>query len=260
MATRPRQTEQDIIADGKIVAGATRTRFGEIVAADARRKTPFLPETRLVSFEDAVARFERMVGGQNVATGGRLGATLVESEERVQVYALLQEIRDEVNVSNLSDPSIGRTFGVGLKLSPRSTPKVLAVGHGILSAWEKAEYRQAAIDAGVDEERIEELRLRTQALGDANTRHGLMHGAAVGQTKSKQRLMRQVRSETAYFRRVAKVVFRRQPEALALFASVQPRREVQPRTGRADEGGQGTPAKLAVQADKADKADKTDSK
>jgi hypothetical protein len=253
MATRPKQTDQDIIADGKLVAGATRTRFGEIAAADARRKTPFLPETRLSAFEDMVSRFERMVGGQTVAASDRIGATASEEGERAQVYALVQEIRDEVTLGHPKDPGIGHAFGVGAKLSPQSTPRVLTAAQGILSAWEKPEYRQAAIDAGVSEERMETLRSHTEALGAANVSQGLAHGAAVGQTQTKQQLRRMVRSEATYLRRVAKVVFRRQPEVLSLFANVQPRQAVQPR-GRADEGD---PAAKAAKV-KAEQVGKTE--
>ncbi|HEX2569084.1 MAG TPA: hypothetical protein VH877_05940 [Polyangia bacterium] len=253
MATRSKQTDQDIIADGKLVAGATRTRFGEIAAADARRKTPFLPETRLSSFEDMVFRFERMVGGQNVAASDRLGATRSEEGERAQVYALVQEIRDEVTLGNPQNPGVGHAFGVGAKLSPQSTPRVLTAAQGILSAWEKPTYRQAALDAGVSEERIETLRSHTLALGEANVSQGLAQGAAVGQTQTKQQLRRMVRSETTYMRRVAKVVFRRQPEALALFANVQPRQAVQPRP-RADQGGRSAKAAKA-KAEQASKAE-----
>ena len=232
MATRPKQTEQDIIADGKHVVGAARDHFAEIMAADMRRKNKLLTEARLTTFESSIANLERAVGGHAVIFSSLVGATALEGQQRSQLYNLIKDIRAEVKLGNSGITKVGRAYGVGVRLNARSTPAVLNVAQRILSAWEEPEYRQAALDAGVAEESIEELRRLTESLGGADTRQKMTRGTGIGQTGMKRQLLRTVRSETAYLRRVARLVFRNQPEVLAEFASALPRRTVQPRIAR----------------------------
>lgn len=232
MATRPRQTEYDAIADGKHIANMTRIHFEAIAAADARRKDKLLPESRLVAFEASIVRFVNAIGRRGATLTAQVGIGIAKGRQRAELLAALVEIRDEVKLGRPGDRAMGCAFGVGMRLDRRSTPRLLAAGHVVLSSWSKPELGQAAMDLGITAERIARLRALVEGLAASHTRHGLMRGEGHGQTLDKKDELRRLRRETTYLRSVARLVFRRQPVVMIQFASPVRRATVVPRGAR----------------------------
>jgi hypothetical protein len=236
MATHPKQAQHGIVAEARLVAAMTREHFAAFAAADAQRKVKFLPESRLGAFEGAVAELEKAIGGRMVAFTSQMGATWAEGELRTRLYAVLRDVREEVKLGYLGDAAIGYAFGVGVRMSGNSTPRVLSVARRVLASWERPEYREAAMNVGIAHARMEEVRGLTEALGTAQAAQDVMCGAARGQTLVKDEQLAKVRRETVYLRRVARFVFRKQPEVLAAFASTVPRRVARRRVSQVLEG------------------------
>jgi hypothetical protein len=230
MTTRPKQTEQNIIADGRRVAAAVRRHIDLFTEADARREEKLLSSERLERFESYIEALD--VASGNTITGSALmtQTTTTESEHRTVLYEALVDVRAEVKVAYKSNPAIGRVFGVGRALSSRSTPMLLKVGRAVLTSWQDQELRAAAERAGITAARIGEIAEQVVALGEADTAQNAALTQGRGRTLTKRQLLRVVRSETAYVREVAAVVLRRDPALLEEFASTLPRRVVQPRS------------------------------
>lgn len=230
MATRRKRTEQNILADGRHVADAARRHYDVIRQDDARREEKLLPSERLDRFESAIEALDAASGG--TLTGGALQIKAADrqSARRTALYQALVEVRAEVKVTSKGNPAIGRAFGVGFALSPRSTPVLLTVGNAVLTSWQDEELRTAAERAGIDAARIGGIAAQVAALGEADTARHTALTRGHGRTLTKKQLLHTVRSETAYVRQVAAVVFRGDPVVLGEFKSTQPRYTVKHRT------------------------------
>jgi hypothetical protein len=232
MATRPRQTEYDAIADAKHVVAMTRSHFAAIAAADAQRKGKLLPESRLAAFEASIAAFEQAVATRGATFTAQVGIGFAKGRQRAELLTTLVEIRDEVKLGRPDDAAMGRAFGVGMRLDRRSTIRLLVVGQLVLSSWGNPAFAQAAVDLGITAERIARLRALVDGLIDAQVEHSSMRGVGRGQTLDKKQELRKMRRETTYLRSVARLVFRQQPEVLVEFSSPVRRGTVRPRGPR----------------------------
>lgn len=239
MTTRPKKTEQNVIADARHVADAARRYFAVIQEMDARREEKLLTEERLARFEANIEDFVAASGGSITGLALQAGATLSESARREVLYEVLGKVRAEVKVAYKRNRAIGRAFGVGLVLEQGSTPSLLKVGNVVLASWREPELRLAAERAGIDADRMGVIADQVEALSAAGTAQGAMLAKGRGRTLTKRQLLREVRSETSYLREVAAVVFRRNPVVLTEFASTQPRRAVTPRPEAGKPTGEG---------------------
>jgi hypothetical protein len=240
MTTRPKMTEQNLIADGRHVAGAARRHFSVIQQVDAQREKKLLTEERLGRFELNIEALAGASGDHLTGLALQVKATVGEVALRAMLYPELRDMRTDVKLAYPKDRSIGRAYGVGLPLSPLSTATLLKVGGVAIASWQKPELRLAAESAGIDEARIARITQYMQALAVADTAQSAALAQGRGRTLTKAQLIRAVRSETAYVRAVAARVFRDDPAVLTEFASTLPRRAVKPRpdTGGATEGGE----------------------
>jgi hypothetical protein len=237
--TRPKKKEQNVIADARHVAGAARRHFGVIEQVDAGREKKLLAPERLARFEANIEAFAAASSGSVTGVALQARATLSEAERRSVLYPVLRDVRADIKLTYKEEPAIGRAYGVGLKLSPLSTPSLLQVGGAMLSSWKDPELRQAAERAGIDAPRMNVIAEHVDALTTADTAQNAALAQGRGRTLTKAQLSRSIRTETAYVRQVAAVVFREDPAMLTEFASTQPRRAVKPRpdTGGAEGGG-----------------------
>ncbi|HEX2570990.1 MAG TPA: hypothetical protein VH877_15630 [Polyangia bacterium] len=240
MATRPRQTEYDAIVDGRHVVHMARLHFAAIAAADARRKHKLLPEERLAAFEATIEGFEWVVAERGATLTRQIRAGMIKAQRRAELFSLLAEIRDVIKLGRPGDRSLGRAFGVGLRLDKRSTSRLLTAGQVVLSSWERPEFGPVAVDLGITAESIARLRALVEGLVALQTEHGTMRAVGRGQSLNKKLDLRKLRRETTYLRNVARIVFRHAPEVLIEFASPVRRVTVKPRGARAGRrGGEG---------------------
>jgi hypothetical protein len=244
MATKPKRREYELTADARRVADAARRHLSVFEAADAGRRKKLLPVERLVAFEGAIAELARAMGLQITTRSVTMKATAELAAQRRELREKVRDIRDEVRLGHRGDRGVGRAFGVGMRLGEKSTPEVLTVAQGVLSSWEEAGFRAAAMAVGITEARIEDVRVLARALAETGTKRSLLRGKGRGRTRLKRELLEKVRAETVYVREVAQVVLRKRPELLVEFASTLPRRAVRSRkaaemvaTPRADAGG-----------------------
>jgi hypothetical protein len=254
MPTRPKKTEQNVIADARHVAGAARRHFDVIEQVDARREKKLLTEERLVRFEANIEALAGASGGSVTGLALQAKATGSEAALRSVLYPELRDVRAGIKLTYTEDAGIGRAYGVGLQLSPLSTPSLLRVGRAVLSSWKNPELRAAAERAGIDAARMSVLAEYVEALTTADTAQNAALAQGRGRTLTKAQLNRAVRSETAYVRQVAALVFREHPAVMTEFASTQPRHAVKPRsdTGGAEgEGSQEGPSESVSPAEKA---------
>jgi hypothetical protein len=217
MARHPKQTEERLIAEARLLAATVRRHFAGFQAADAGRKRKFLPESRLLAFEAAIARLRGAIGGRALASTKQLGATDAEAERRSRLYEVIRALREEVKLGLPEDPATGKAFGVGMRMSHNSTPRVLAVAQVMLSSWGREEFREPVMRIGVTEARMEEVRELTVGLAKDQAKQDLMCGAARGQTLAKDAQLAKVQQEMVYVRRVARFVFGKEPAVLVEF-------------------------------------------
>ncbi|HEX2571396.1 MAG TPA: hypothetical protein VH877_17690 [Polyangia bacterium] len=257
MTTRPKKAEQNLIADARLVASATRRNLDDILRADARREEKLLTVERLARFESRIEALAAIADGGIAGLALQAQATVSEASRRELLFQLLSDVRAEINVTYKRNRAIRRAFGGGFKLKQNSTPSLLQLGTAVLNAWKDPEMRQAAERAGIDEARIQRIEEQVAALATADTGQGTAVNQGRIRTLSKQQLLREVRSETSYLREVAGVVFRRNDLVLKEFASTQPRRAPKPRPdssgpSKGDEG-QKMPPERPSQDAKAEK-------
>lgn len=210
-STRPKKTEQNVIADAHHVAGAARRYLDMIEEVDARREKKLLTEERLALFESNIAAFAAASGGSVTGLALQAQATLSEAARRGVLYPVLRDVRADIKLSYKEDPAVGRAYGVGLQLSPLSTPSLLQVGRAVLSSWKDPKLRRAAEGAGIDEARMSVIAEHVEGLTTADTAQNAALTQGRGRTLTKAQLNRAVRSETAYVRQVAALVFRANP-------------------------------------------------
>ncbi len=224
MATKPMQKEQDIIADGRHVLARTKEHLAALKKADAERKAKLLSDSFLKTYESNLSSAEKAIGGLAVRKESVKSATRTEEQLRAELFDALTEIRDEVKLAHTEDQAIGRSFGVGTKLKQGSTPDLLAAAGAVIVAYDDAALRRAASEAGVTPARIKALASLRDALAGADTVQNTRLSARKGTRIDKEKLLRELKNGTAHIRKVAKLVFRKQPEIVAQFATTITRR------------------------------------
>jgi len=243
MATRPKLTEQNVAAEGRHVAAATRRNMDAFQEVDARREKKLLTEEFLTRFELRIEGLDAATGGGVTGSAIKTKATTAEAAFREELYRELAGFRAEIRITyEKDDPGICRAYGTGLDLTPRSTPVLLKVGQAVLSSWKEQELRAAAEAAGIEEARVSRIGQLVESLSQADTAQNEALTKGRGRTLTKAQLVRAVRADTTYVRGVAAVVFRDNPAVLTEFESTLPRQTVQPRGTR----GKGTKGSLAL--------------
>lgn len=252
MATRPKLTEQNIVADGRHVAAAARRHLDFIQAFDARREKKLLPEERMARFELRIEGLGEVTGIGVTDSGIKTQAATSEADHREGLYKELGDLRAVLRVSyQKENPGVCRAFGTGLDLSPRSTPVLLTAGRAVVSSWKEPAMRRAAEAAGIDEAQVTRITQLVQSLGEADTARNEALTKGRGRTLTKAELVRAVRAETTYVRQVAAVVFRGNPAVVTEFESTLPRQTI--KSGGKSAGGKGKGAKgiLALEVPRA---------
>lgn len=244
MATRPKLTEQNIVADGRHVAAAARRNLDAIQAFDAERERKLLTEERIIRFELRIEGLGAVTGIGLTGSGIKTQAANSEAEHREALYKELGDLRALLGVSyRTADPGVCRAFGTGFDISPRSTPTLLTAGRAVVSSWKELRLRTAAEAAGIEEAEVSRIAQLVQSLGEADTARNEALTKGRGRTLSKAELVRAVRAETTYVRQVAAVVFRGNPVLLTEFESTLPRQAIRSRGGK----GRGAKGILALE-------------
>jgi hypothetical protein len=224
MPTKPMQTQQDIIADGKHVVLATRSNWGDFKKANAGRTVPLLAEAEVAQLEKDIAAAEKGVGAQETIRAGKQAATEREVAARARLYELLVEVRDNVKLSFRKDDALARAFAHGRRLNKGQTPGLLAAAALVIESYEEAALRKRVAEAGVTAAKIKEITRARDALGSADTAQRAAQATGKGKTEGMAALLRGIRATVTHIRKVRDFIYRGQPEKRREFDSTLPRR------------------------------------
>jgi hypothetical protein len=221
-ATRPKQTESDVLADARQALAKGRKYLKQFKKADEEKKIKLVDEKRLNAFEQLIKSTESAVAGQPVRHRAVKSATRDEVGQRKKVFDSVTSIREDVKLAFPKDKPLAQAFASGMRISEKSTPQLLLAAGGILAAYSDKEhpaYRAAALDAGVTPKRIDELMSQRDALATADTTQNTQVSTRKSQTVDKKTVLLATRQETAFIRKVAARVFKSQPKVIAEFKS-----------------------------------------
>jgi hypothetical protein len=224
MATKPIQTQQDTIADGKHVAAATRRSWADFKRANSGRKLPLLAETELKELERNLVAAEKAVGGQATQRTGKKASTAAEVEARGKLHGLLVDLRDNVKLTFRGKPELARAFGFGQRISKQQTPSLLSAAGLALESYEKATLRKQVAEAGVSTATMKQIAKARDALASADTAQRDEQAIGKGKTTSAAALLGDVRKSVVHIRKVVGLIYRGQPEKRREFESTLPRR------------------------------------
>ena len=230
MPTRPKSSEADLVTDGERVLRAVRKHFAGFKKFDAKRQIKAMPPSFLDPFEATLKQARKAIGKQATGKGKKRHATVSEETCRTTLFDWLRDARDDLELAYEDDPEVAKAFGAGTAMRSDSTPELLAAAEKMSSTYEEAKYQALASDAGVDQGAILAIIKARDALKTADEEQNEALAEAVGGTMDKGALVAKTRKMTARARRVARRVFRKEPQVLAGFRSTVPRSTPVPRS------------------------------
>lgn len=232
MPTRPKQTEQDILADARHVLAKTEAHRAAFTSADKGKKKRILEPALVTRLRRNVALAASTLGAQSNAKKAVRRATQTEEQAREALRGAIAGIRDDVKLAYPEDRALAGAFGVGTRLAKNSTSGLLAAADAIRAAYAMPAQKAAAKDAGVTPARIRALGKLAEALSGADTEQSTGVARRKGNTTTKAALLRAVRADVAHIRKAVLRVFRQQREVIAEFKSTIARRAVKKRAAK----------------------------
>jgi hypothetical protein len=232
MATRPKQSEQDVIADARQVLARVARYRAAFTAADKGRKRKLLEPALLTRLKKNVAAASRAVGAQASRANAVHQATGKEVRARALLFDAVTSIRDDVKLAWDGDASkrgVARAFGVGRRLNLKSTPSLLAAASAIDAAYADSNNAKAASAAGVKPARIKQLARLASTLAAADDAQSAGIAGRRSATANKNALLRSIRADVAHIRQAAARVFKGQKAVLKEFRPTTPRVKPKPR-------------------------------
>lgn len=222
MGTKPKQTEQDILADARHLLERATARLSEFLAASKGRKTPYLDKAFLAGMRQQIDDVEKAIGGQVSKQSAVEAATESEVEARTAVAEALVDIRDDIKLEHGRASAMARAFGVGARISDRQTASLLKAADTIIGSFK--DHKAEAIDAGVTAARIAEVQKLRNRLAAADTTQRSHQSTKRGDTLTKAAAVARLKKTNTRVRAVATRVFRHNAKVLAEFRSTAPRR------------------------------------
>lgn len=232
MPTKPKSTEQDILADARHVVAKVQAHRAAFADADKKKKVKLLEPSLVSRLKKNIARAAAAVGARSSANVAVRRATSSELDARAALFDEVATIRDDIKLTYPGDAALARAFGVCRAIPKDSTPKLLAAADAIASAYDDPAHRAAAKDAGVTPARIRKVAKLAAALADADTAQNVGMASGKRVTANKASLLRAVRADVAHIRKVAQRVFRNEKDVLAEFKSTIARRAVKKRAAK----------------------------
>jgi hypothetical protein len=216
---RHSRAQQPILDDARDVL-QTATRYHKSFRDyDAKRAHKLLPKSRLTAFAILIREGATLVGGGRTRKALAKTATRAEHKARVGLFEILVEVRGLVSTAVTDDGDMREAFLVGAKLRAGSTPDVVKAAADVQQAWKDPKFHERAVALGVDKAVIARIVAARRQVTSADTgQHGQMDDkkeAATGTVVA----LRRIERETAYFRKVAKLVFRTDPKTRVKFAT-----------------------------------------
>jgi hypothetical protein len=233
MPTRPKRTEQDILADARHVLAKTEAHRAAFTAADKGKKKRILEPALVTRLRRNIALAARTLGAQVNAKKAVRRATQTEEQAREALRGAIAGIRDDVKLAYPDDRALAAAFGVGTRLAKNSTPALLAAADAIRAAYAVPAQKASAKDAGVTPARIRALGKLADALSGADTEQSTDVAKRKGNTTTKAALLRAVRADVAHIRKAVLRVFCEQRDVIAEFKSTIARRTVKKRAAKA---------------------------
>lgn len=230
-----RREQQDIVADARRVLGLYSKNKKAFVAADAGKEKKALPPAVVAQLRANVAQAKTATGGQTARKDAVIKATATEVKARVALREMLTGIRDDVRNSYPDDGPLQRAFGVGKKWNDKETTPLLDSASDFLEAYADKDNAKAAKAAGVTAAKMKKLQTLHDALADADTTQNLGVSARRTGTVTTHALLKAIEHSVAQIRRVARSVFKKQPDILKQFVSTLP--PAKPRKRKGPPGG-----------------------
>lgn len=213
-----------MLDDAKNVVTAARKYQKQFAAADKGKKVVRVGPAFLNSVAANIALFEKVRGDVVVGKTTKESATAVEVRARGPVYETIIDIRDDVATTHRGNTAVAKAFGMGARIDRNSTPGLLKVAGDILSVvkGDKA-LAKAADEAGVNASRLAQLKKAYDAL--AKAQEGQVSAISKARTGAVDRktLHKSINGDVAFIRKVATVVFRKDPKVLKEFETVRPK-------------------------------------
>jgi hypothetical protein len=224
MATKPRATEQDHIADARVVIKQTRDAWTDIEAANKGRKIPLLTKKQLEDFEAKIDAAAKSIGKQHVVKTNKTQATASEVDQRKVIKEQLKDIREDVALAFPNNVPLQRAFGRGKSLSSNVTNTLVHAATAMIEAYDDSGNRKLAADAGVSPARIKTLTAARDALVAADSTQRHTQATARTHTVNKTNLLSGVPKGTALLRRVVKRVSKNDKAKIAALKPTTSRR------------------------------------
>lgn len=213
-----------VIKDAKHLLTTHKKHAAAFRKMDLGRKKKLIPEDFLSEFAKVIKDADK-IKGQVAAGRTQVGtSTADEAKVRAALVADFTAVRDEIKIAHDGDKALHRVFGVGAKLSPRSTPSVLAAAGAMIAAFEdqgSPEHREKAEEAGVSQARITRMEKLRDLLAGADSAQQAAQKSRKGVTTRKSGAIDLLTKGSTRIRAAAGVVFRGNKEILAEFGSTR---------------------------------------
>lgn len=229
--TRTSQRESDIIADGRHMWEVAWEHRAALALADKDKERKLADDAAFKRWKGDIAIAETAMAGRLVRVTGSVEATGEELGARADLFAMLVDLKGDLELRLDDQPQIAAAFGFKNPIHEHSTPRLLALAALALAAWDKGKYRQELAQAGVTKERADALKAARERLAAADAAQKAAQSSAKGYTITKKQAVARVKANTARIRKIARLVFRKKGEVLTKFASRLPRHTPTPRKG-----------------------------
>jgi hypothetical protein len=214
-----------VLDDARHVLGTARKHQKEFLAADKGKKKVRVSAALLNGMDANIHAISNATSAVATSRARKEQATAIETKARMPLYETLIDIRDDIATIHEDDKAVQRAFGVGTRIDKNSTPILLKLASDILHSIESdSGLGKAAREAGINAARVTQLRKVYQALANAQeTQVSAIAGSRIDSV-DKKKLSSAIKKDTAFIRKVASVVFRKDPKTLKEFASTLPKR------------------------------------
>jgi len=228
MATRPKATETDNVQDAEHVfkQATSKAMQKEFASADKGRKKKLFPTGFFVEFGATLKAARGAKGAQSTRKSSVKTATQSEIDARAALFDTLTDVRDTIKnaYEDKASAPLRQAFGVGFTLNKKSTPNLLDGAGRVLDALQDDDHAAKAKAAGVQPKMIRVITRQRDDLASADSSQSEKLAARSVGTGAKNNLLKKLTKSKAHVRSVAKLIFKKRPELLMVFAPTIVRR------------------------------------
>lgn len=226
--SKPSRALTLVVQDAKALVRRIESNLAAFKTSDKDRtdKTPAL----LAKLKKSIAQTESAAKVQKAKKTSVKLATRGEVGLRIALASAITVVRDDVK-DGVDDRDVQRAFGVGKKITPKSTTDLVGIADGVLASWET--HQKIVKPAGVTKAKIDAIQKARDALSEGDAAQGDAIGAGKTATASKStstaaltKLVKRLRDRAKSVERVAtKVGAKTKTKVKSAFANTSPARK-----------------------------------